>query len=124
MVYYIIIRGPAGVGKSTIAKELSKQLNGFYVSYDNILKKNKLAKLDKKRTNPCIPSENFIKANEIILKNLKDILGNKIVIFDGCFYHYEQIEHLIKKLSYDYFIFTLKASLKDCIIKKTMCRHT
>jgi shikimate kinase len=34
MEYFVIIRGPLGVGKTTIAKRLAKQLNAKYISID------------------------------------------------------------------------------------------
>ncbi|MDD4111129.1 MAG: (d)CMP kinase [Clostridia bacterium] len=42
MSYYIIIRGPAGVGKTTIAKNLQDKLGADYISFDEILEKYKL----------------------------------------------------------------------------------
>ena len=112
MTFWIIIRGPLGIGKSTIAKSLAKELDAEYISMDQILEENGL---DKRENKPCIPAKNFIKANEIILTKVKKDLEDKIVIFDGCFYHKEQIEHLIKKLNTQNYIFNLKASLKTCI---------
>ncbi len=40
MSFYIIIRGPLGCGKSTIAKALSKKLNAKYFAIDKILEEN------------------------------------------------------------------------------------
>lgn len=112
MNYYIIIRGPLGVGKSTIAKALAKKLNAEHISIDKVLEENKLDKVKVK----CIPLKNFIKANEIVLSKAKKYLDKKkIVIFDGCFYHKEQIKHLIRNLKYKYLVFTLKAKLEVCI---------
>ena len=42
MEYCIIIRGPAGVGKTTIAKELARNLDADYFSFDEIMEENKL----------------------------------------------------------------------------------
>ena len=38
----IIIRGPLGVGKTTVAKELSSRLDAVNLSVDNILDKEEL----------------------------------------------------------------------------------
>ena len=114
MTYFIIIRGPLGIGKSTIAKKLSKIIGAEYVPIDLVLKKNRLDKLGPKEK--CIPVKNFIKANKIILPKIKEKLKkNKRVIFDACFYHQESIEHLIKNLPRPNYIFTLKAPLETCI---------
>jgi len=114
MSYFVIIRGPLGVGKSTIAKKLTKFLNAEYVDIDKILRKNNL---DKVRPDAkCIPAENFIKADNLVLLGLKDkIHKGKIVIFDACFYHRKHIEDIIRKLPYRHFIFTLKAPVEVCI---------
>ena len=42
MSYYIIIRGPLGCGKSTIAKKISKILNAKYISMDEIVDNNRI----------------------------------------------------------------------------------
>jgi len=114
MSYYIIIRGPLGIGKSTIAKKLSKTLGEKAIQVDTVMRRHNLDKVDKDLG--VIPIKNFIKANEIILPKIKKALKQgKIVILDGCFYHKEQIEHFIDKLPYPHYIFTLKAPLKVCI---------
>lgn len=112
--YFIIIRGPLGCGKSTIAEKLSKVLNAEHISIDKVFEEHGLDKTDSEAE--CIPSENFIKANEIILPDAKNKLQNgRVVIFDACFYHKEPIEDLIQKLSFPHFIFTLKAPVEVCI---------
>jgi len=114
MSYFIIIRGPLGIGKTTIAKKLADILKGEYISIDDVLEKNNLDKIDKKEG--CITAKNFIKGNEIVIPKIKEKLSKgKIVIIDGCFYHKEQIEHFIKNLDASHFIFTLKAPLEVCI---------
>ena len=84
MTYYIIIRGPLGCGKSTIAKKLSKILNAKYIAVDRVLDKHKLTG-DKE--DGYISQKSFIKANEITASKARKILDeDKIVIFDGNFY--------------------------------------
>lgn len=115
MSYYVIIRGPLGVGKSTIASRLAKLLCAKYVSMDSTLAKHGL---DKAHYQKGIPAQNFIKADKIILPEIKAKLGaGKIMVFDGCFYHKKQIQHIIKNLSAPHYIFTLKAPLKVCIAR-------
>ena len=114
MSYYIIIRGPLGSGKSTISKKLAHILDAKHVHVDEVLEKHGLDKMPPDA--PCIPAENFIKANEIVLPEVKELLaGGKIVIFDACFYHKEVIEHLIQNLPFEHYIFTLKAPLELCV---------
>lgn len=112
--YFIIIRGPLGVGKTTIAKKLTKLLKAYYVSMDAVLSKHGLDVYD--HYYHTIPRRSYLKANKIILpKAKKHLKKGRIVIFDGCFYYKEQIKHLIKNLKYPYYVFTLKAPLKVCI---------
>ena len=114
MSYFIIIRGPAGVGKSTIAKKIAELLNGDYFSFDELMRKNKLDII----RGYGIPEENFVKANELVIpKARKKLENNKIVVFDGCFYRKKQLKHLEKNLPYNHYIFSLKLPLKDCFAR-------
>jgi len=114
MAFFIIIRGPLGVGKSTIAERLSKSLDAEYVPIDTVLEKHGLDKVDKDAE--CIPLANFIKADEMVLPRIKERLKNgRNVVFDACFYHKEHIDHLINSLPYAHYVFTLKAPLAVCI---------
>lgn len=114
MSYYIIIRGPLGSGKSTISEKLAHLLNAKHVHMDEVLEKHGLDKILPDA--PCISAENFIKANIIVLPEVKKLLSDgKIIIFDACFYHKEVIEHLVQNLPFENYIFTLKAPLKLCI---------
>ena len=113
MTYYIIIRGPLGIGKTTIAKKLAKEINAEHISIDKILEENGLDKINNDYT-----PEDFIKANEIVLPKVKQELAKgKIVIFDGCFYFKEQIKHLEESLQAKGYVFNLKAPLKTCIAR-------
>jgi len=111
MAYFIIIRGPLGIGKTTIARALAKILNAEYISIDKVLEENGLDRED----NNFVP-EDFIKANEIMLPKIRGELSKgKIVIFDGCFYFKEQIKHFQRNLSFKGYIFNLKADVETCI---------
>lgn len=102
----IIIRGPLGIGKTTIAKEVAKNLNAKYLSVDKLLEENNLDKVDKKIGK--VPLNNFLKVNKIISRLKGDL------VIDGNFYYKKQIEDLIKKIG-KIKVFTLKASLNECI---------
>ncbi|MBI4095225.1 MAG: AAA family ATPase [DPANN group archaeon] len=113
MSYYIIIRGPLGIGKSTIAAALAKLLNAEHISMDKVLEENELDKEDNNFT-----SVDFIKADNIVLPKVrKDLKKGKIVIFDGCFYFKEHIKHLEKSIPAKCYAFNLKAPLETCIIR-------
>ena len=115
MSFYIIIRGPLGCGKSTIAKKISKILKAKYFAVDMILNESGLTK-DKEAG--YISQRSFKKANEIISPQAKDILDKGIsIVFDGNFYWKSQIEDLINRLNFPHYVFTLKAPLKVCIAR-------
>lgn len=115
MTYFIIMRGPLGVGKSAISEKLAKILGAEHISLDKVLEKHHLDKCDEALG--CISPQNFIKADELIVPYVESVLKKgKIVIFDGCFYHREQIDNLLAKLKeYRNYAFTLKAPLDVCI---------
>lgn len=114
MSYFVIIRGPLGVGKTAISKKLADVLSADYVSIDTVLKESGLDKIDEKEG--CITAKNFIKGNEIAMPAIKEKLAKgKIVIIDGCFYNKEQIEHFINNLEVAHQIFSLKAPVEVCI---------
>jgi adenylate kinase family enzyme len=109
--YYIIIRGPLGVGKSTVSEKLAKDLKAKHISIDRVLDEFK-----KVWEDGYISKKSFIKANKIVSKRAMAFLAkNKVVVFDGNFYHKSQITDLIGKLDYAHYVFTLKAPLKLCI---------
>lgn len=114
MSYFIIIRGPLAVGKTTVSRQLTRILDGEYVSIDVVLEEHGLDRGDEEEG--CIPAKNFIRGNRIIIPEIKRLLDNgKVVILDGCFYHREQIAHLKENLPYHHYVFTLKAPVDICI---------
>src|SRR3989344_2989413 len=115
MSYFVIVRGPLGIGKSTIAKKLTKILKAKYISMDEIVDKNLVT--NKPDKNGMMDVKNFIRANKLIQPiTFKSFKKNKSVITDGCFYHKEQIVDIIDKLKpYKVYIFDLKASINICI---------
>ena len=114
MSYFILIRGPLGCGKTTIAKKLARELKASYISIDQVLEKHGLDKIPPKE--PSIPLKNFLNANKLVLPQARtDLEKGKIVIFDACFYNKEVIEDLIENLKYSHYIFTLKAPIELCI---------
>lgn len=113
MSYYLIIRGPLGSGKSTVAKKLAEILDAKYFSVDRVLDEHNLTK-DKEEG--YVSQKSFLKVNEIIAPIAKQNIEKGIpLVFDGNFYWKSQIDDLIKKLDYPHYVFTLKAPLEVCI---------
>lgn len=114
MSYLIVIHGSLGSGKSTIAKELADTLGAVRVQIDDVLSEHKLDTHDDREAS--IPVSKFITALNFTLPNIRTELDNgRIVIFDGCFYHKEAMDYLLKNLNAPYYLFTLKAPLAVCI---------
>ncbi len=106
MSFYLIIRGPAGVGKTTIAKKLAKKLNAGYVSFDQIREVHGIGLSEKQR----------IKVNEVAIPlAAKKLSSGKIVVFDGVFYHPSQLKHLVAALKFPHFVFSLTAPVEEVI---------
>ena len=122
MPYYIIIRGPLGSGKSTVARKLSKILKGRHISIDDILDKHGL---EKDHENGYISQKSFIKANAIAASEAKTLMkSGTTVVFDGNFYWKSQIKNLIGRMNYPRYVFTLKAPLSVCVTRDAMRQKT
>lgn len=105
----IIIRGPLGVGKTTVSLILAQKFQAKYISVDQILDDNKLVAPDA----DGIPLDSYLKANEIIL-DIASKSENSLVV-DGCFYYQEQIDDLKNKFNNDVAIFSLVSDVEKCI---------
>lgn len=112
MGFYIIIRGPAGAGKTGIAKAVARKLGADYVSIDEMLREEGADRIE----GGCISEENFRKANRAAVRKVSRTLeSGGIAVFDGNFYHRSQLEHLKTCLPYRHMVFTLTASLDECV---------
>lgn len=122
MSYYIIIRGPLGCGKSTIAKRLSGIIGARCFEIDNVLHEHHL---EDDHEAGYISQISFIRANEILAEQAKDMLKyGTPVVFDGNFYWISQIDDLIARLDYPHKVFTLKAPLEVCIRRDNERQNT
>ena len=108
----IIIRGPAGTGKSTISKLLAEKINAEVIHFDDVMEELKMDYIPGEK---WIPLNKFLKANKIKIPEIKEELRKRDVIIDGNFYHKEQIEDLKANINSKFYVFTLKADLNECI---------
>lgn len=104
----IIIRGPLGVGKTTVAKMLAAKLDGVYVSIDQILEQ---LQLDYSPDGNGIPVSHFLRVNDEVV--LIAETGKRVVV-DGNFYYLKQVQDLIDRLG-EVKVFSLTATLQTCI---------
>jgi len=113
MSYFVIIRGPAGVGKSTISRLLAKKIKAEIIHFDEVM--NTLG-LDYIPGDKWIPLNKFLKADKIKIPEFINKLkkGTNLII-DGNFYHKEHIEDIINNLDFPNKVFTLKADMQECI---------
>jgi len=113
MTCAIIIRGPAGVGKTTIGEILNKKLNALFINYDKELKKRKLNYVQGEK---CVPESNFFTVNKKVMNEINNALNNNFyVIIEQNFYHKTCLIDLAEKIKGEVFVFTLNADVGECI---------
>lgn len=113
----IIIRGPAGVGKTTIAKSLAERLRAAYFSFDELMEANGLDVI----IDDGIPPENFLEANRLLLPM---VLDKELVVLDGCFYRKEQLDDMLNNVSgMRVYIFTLTAEIETCLERNRLRKN-
>ena len=106
MIYYIVIRGPLGVGKTTISNALAGSIGAVVVSIDAIA--------DKEWDGGSVRL--YVRANEVAARRARRALANgRPVVFDGCFYWKTQIKDLERRLPFPHDVITLRAPLSVCI---------
>jgi predicted kinase len=112
MVFYVLIRGPLGIGKSTVAMQLAGTLGAEYISIDQILDDHGLETWYR----GYVSQRAFLRANAYAVRRARPFLRKgRSVIFDGNFYYRTQIEDLVSQLDYRHYVLTLKAPLRVCI---------
>ena len=76
MAFYIVLRGPAGSGKTTISKKLAEIYNAHHINIDKL----------KKNLGLRHSEEEKLAANKIVIEEAKNNLEKgKIVIIDALF---------------------------------------
>jgi hypothetical protein len=112
MSYYVIVRGPLGVGKTAVSSALADALGAHRISIDAILDRPGLEEWEDGR----ITERSFLRVNELAVSEAEPVLRRGTpVVFDGNFYYRSQIEDLVGRLDFPHAAFTLQASLSDCI---------
>ena len=112
MHYVIILRGPAGVGKSTISRLLAEKIRARVIHFDEVMDELGLDYIPGEK---WIPLHKFLKADSSIIPQLRLTLKKSNLVLDGNFYHKKHLDDLIQHLNTPHFVFTLKAALNDCM---------
>lgn len=108
MAYYVIIRGPLGVGKSAVSKRLARKLRAAYISVDRVLDDQGIWYAGR--------LSEFLRANDVVVRDARRFLEeDRPVIIDGNFYWKTQIQDLLRRLDFPRYVFTLNAPLEICI---------
>lgn len=117
--FVLILRGPLGVGKSTIAAVLAERWSGVPVSVDAILTEPEFDAHALHPDAPGIPLAWFLRANALIAERIAAPLAHgRPAIVDGNFYFREAIDDLITRLApMPVLVATLTASLSTCIAR-------
>jgi predicted kinase len=111
MSFYLVVRGPLGVGKSTVSAAIARSLGADHVPIDRILEEHDLEEWDDDR----ISLRSFLRANEFAGDLARGSFARgRPVVFDGCFYWREQLDDLVRRLDVPHLIFTLEAPLSVC----------
>jgi predicted kinase len=106
--YYVIVRGPLGVGKTACAERLAQQIGAEYISIDRILDEHGLWESGR--------LSEFLRANRVAAARAQPCLARgRPVVFDGNFYWRSQLKDLIGRLPYPHYVYTLEAPLTVCI---------
>lgn len=113
-VVAVILRGPLGVGKSTVAERLASRLGGNRVSIDTLLERYALEEWASDR----IALESFLRANDHAVREARRLarLGRSVVI-EGNFYWREALADLARRLEIRPYVFRLAAPVAVCIAR-------
>lgn len=114
MPHVIIIRGPAGVGKTTVARMLAERIHGVYLSIDERIDAMQVQGEEE----GGIPRKYFLAAQDDCLPTAQQALeAGTSVVLDGNFYWPEQFTHLAAHLPYPQRVVTLMAPLSTCLAR-------
>lgn len=108
----VVVRGPLGIGKTTVGRALAQAMGAELISIDQILEEHQLEEWDSDR----ISLASFLRANTFAIERARDSLARHVpVIVEGNFYWAEQVDDFLTRLGSSAVVFTLLAPLHVCI---------
>lgn len=114
MSFYIILRGPAGSGKTTLAQRLTEIYNAHYISIDKVKSARGLKHSEPEK----------LEANKVVLQDARTHLSQgQIVIIDEVIYYQSQLSQLIDDLQFPHYAFSLKVPLDACLARNVERRN-
>lgn len=107
MTFFVVVRGPLGAGKTTVARALATSIRGAYISIDDLLERYEWDG----------GSEGlFLRTNEDAAREARPALDRRApVVFDGNFYWPKAIDDLARRLPYPHAVYALRVPLRVCV---------
>ena len=114
--YFVVIRGPLGIGKTTVARRLAGELNAEVIEIDPILEEWEWDGGSESL---------FLRANRVAGDRAQALLNRGIpVILDGNFYWQSALKELANRLDFPSTVFSLKAPVEVCIRRDAARAHS
>ncbi len=107
MAFYLLLRGPLGAGKTTVADVLAREIGGRAISIDALLERLEWdgGSLDL-----------FLRANELAEREIRTSLAaGAPAVVDGNFYWSAAISDLEERLPFPHAIFSLRVPVEECV---------
>lgn len=107
MSFFLVVRGPLGAGKTTIARAIAIAVSAEVVSVDEIV--------DREEWDGGSEAL-FLRANEVVAERARPVLARgRPVVVDGNFYWASALDDLARRLPFPHEVFTLRVPLEVCI---------
>jgi len=112
--FCLIVRGPLGVGKTTVSRSLGRAESAGVVSIDRVLEENSLEEWDTDR----VALRSFLRANAFAVDQThRNLRARRSTIVEGNFYWIEALEDLVGRLRCPSYVVHLVAPLEVCIAR-------